>query len=870
MGGVEDGRVSAIFNLIPPERQAAAAAYQSFLEAKIASVPSSGFEIAVGDVNPACKPHVRAIVPWMVGKGRAGCFSLFGMQKTSTQLEAVRLTRELAGGNALIVCPLGVRQEFRRDAMELLGWPRPPRFIRSTEEITDEDEIYITNWESVRERKIDPRRFTVATFDEADALRSFGSKTFGEVVIGPWHEIKYRYVASATPDPNDYIELLGYAQFLGVMDIGQSKTRFFKRDSEHADNLTLYPHKEAEFWLWVASWGLVIQRPSDLGFSDDGYLLPPLDIRWHEIPSDHRDAGEEKNGQRRLQKDVAVGVRHAAKEKRESLPARVAKMLELRDEDPDAHRMIWHDLEDERRAIEAAIPDVVSVYGTQALEDREKAVAAFADGQTRELASKPVLLGAGVNLQRHCSWQIFLGIGYKFRDILQALHRLYRFGQTKPVRVDFIYTEAERSVRAGLEAKWARYNKQTAKLAAIIRELGLAEISMASLLTRSMGIERAEVSGEKFCVVNNDCVLETMAMDDDSTDLIFTSPPFSTQYEYTPSFNDFGHTDSTEHFWAQMDFLTPELYRVLRPGRDLVIHIKDRVVPGGMTGLGFQVVDATHADAIAHYKRHGFAFLGMKTIVTDVVRENAQTYRLGYTENCKDGTRMGAGLPEYLLIFRKPPSDRSNGYADVPVVKSKEEYSRSRWQFDAHGFMRSSGNRLLTPEEIVRLPWKSIFRIFRDHSLNEVYDFEQDVALAEALEKCEPSRLPPDFMLLQPASHHPDVWTDVARMRSLNGSQAARSRDKHLCPLPFDIVHRTIVQRSQPGEVVYDPFLGLGTTVYCAIKLGRRARGSELSPQYFKDVVYYARLAVAERATPSLFDVLDVEAEEVQRDALAV
>jgi len=150
----------------------------------------------------------------MVGKGRAACFSLFGMQKTSTQLEAVRITRELAGGNALIVCPLGVRQEFLRDATQLLGWSEAPRFIQSTEEMDPgNDSIYLTNWESVRERKIDPSRFTVASFDEADALRSFGSKTFGEVVIGPWKDIPYRYVASATPDPNDYLELLGTRSF---------------------------------------------------------------------------------------------------------------------------------------------------------------------------------------------------------------------------------------------------------------------------------------------------------------------------------------------------------------------------------------------------------------------------------------------------------------------------------------------------------------------------------------------------------------------------------------------------------------------------------------------------------------------------------
>jgi hypothetical protein len=142
--------------------------------------------------------------------------------------------------------------------------------------------------------------------------------------------------------------------------------------------------------------------------------------------------------------------------------------------------------------------------------------------------------------------------------------------------------------------------------------------------------------------------------------------PLGTQYEYSPSYNDFGHTDDERHFWAQMDFLTPQLLRVLQPGRNLVVHVKDRIVPSGLTKLGFQVVQPFHADAIYHYQRHGFAYLGMRTIVTDVVRENSQTYRLGWSEQCKDGSRMGVGMPEYLLLFRKPPTDTSNGYADVP------------------------------------------------------------------------------------------------------------------------------------------------------------------------------------------------------------
>jgi hypothetical protein len=411
-------------------------------------------------------------------------------------------------------------------------------------------------------------------------------------------------------------------------------------------------------------------------------------------------------------------------------------------------------------------------------------------------------------------------------------------------------------------------------MARIVSEFGLSEAAIASSLGRSIGVTRRVVSGEGFTLVNNDSVEETRGVPVDSVGLIVTSIPFATQYEYTPSYNDFGHTDDNAHFWAQMDFLTPELLRVLKPGRVAAVHVKDRIVPGGLTGLGFQTVAPFHAEAIFHYTRHGFAFLGMKTIVTDVVRENNQTYRLGWTEQCKDGSRMGAGLPEYVLLFRKPPTDRSNGYADDPVVKAKPQsydaegnivpyekgetmlpnsgYSRARWQLDAHGFTRSSGNRFLAPEELVGLEAPAAWQTWKAHSLAHVYDFEHHVAACEAREAKK--QLPKKFMLLPPHSWHPDVWTDVARMRTLNGAQSAAGREMHLCPLQFDIVDRLITQFSMAGEIVLDPFGGLMTVPYCALKLGRGAMGIELNPAYFADGVAYVESVAGKVKAPTLFD----------------
>lgn len=383
---------------------------------------------------------------------------------------------------------------------------------------------------------------------------------------------------------------------------------------------------------------------------------------------------------------------------------------------------------------------------------------------------------------------------------------------------------------------------------------------MVEHLSRKMGVERIESTGERYKIVNNDCILETRSMQENSVGLILTSIPFSTQYEYSPNYADLGHTDNNAHFWQQMDYLIPELFRVLQPGRIAAIHVKDRIVPGGMTGLGFQTVYPFHMDCTREFCKHGFGYMGMKTIVTDVVRENNQTYRLGWTEQCKDGTKMGVGMPEYLMLFRKPPTDTVNSYADVPVVKTKEKYSRSRWQIDAHGFTRSSGDRLLDPEELKQMDHAEIFQLFRQYSLTEVYNFEHHVKIGEMMDLH--GRLPVTFMLLQPQSWAPDVYTDITRMLTLNGAQSAKGKEMHLCAFQLDLVDRAIEQFSMEGESVYDPFMGLGSVPYRAILKNRVGIGCELSPRYFLDACGYCKSADMEVRQPTLFDLIKIEEEK--------
>lgn len=834
--------------------------YKEFLTSKIEIAKDSGFEISDSEINPALKPHQRDAVRWALKGGRRALFESFGLGKTVQELEFCHQVVRRLGGKALIVCPLGVRQEFIRDAAEIMGYEAPV-YVRTMEEGRDtEGKILLTNYERVRDGDIRPEFFMATTLDEASVLRSFGSKTY-QTFLEKFRGVPYKLVATATPSPNRYKELIHYAGYLEVMDTGQALTRFFQRDSTKANNLTLYPNMEDEFWLWVSSWALFITKPSDLNpeYSDEGYELPPLEVRWHELPIHYGDAVE-KDGQMALFEEAAAGLKEAARVKRESIDARVQKMREIVEESPEDHFILWHDLEAERAAIKKALPEAVDIYGAMDLEERERRVIAFSEGRVKLFATKKELSGSGCNFQRHCHREIFVGIDYEFNDFIQAIHRCYRFLQTEPVIIDIIYMENEKEIREALLEKWKNHDRMVEKMVEIVRKYGLSAAGLEKRLERKMGVKTVRIKGQHYTAVNDDCVEEVRRMESDSVGLIHTSIPFGNHYEYSANYNDFGHNENTERFFGQMDFLTPELLRVLKPGRVAAIHVKDRVLFGNATGTGMPTIEPFHALCIEHYMKHGFQYFGMITVVTDVVRENNQTYRLGWSEQCKDGSKMGVGCPEYILLFRKLPTDRSTAYADEPVKKTKEEYTRAQWQIDAHGYWRSSGDRLVSKEELERISVDNLQAVYRQYSREHVYSYEEHVKLAKKLDR--DGRLPATFMVVAPGSWNTlEVWDDINRMRTLNTTQSRRRAQMHVCPLQLDIVERIINRYSNKGDLVLDPFGGLMTVPMMAVKMGRKGYGIELSPDYFRDGVGYLQAADEEREMPTLFDFINGTAE---------
>lgn len=832
--------------------------YQEFLQSKVKRAEFFGFDIANEDIHTSLFPHQRDIVKWAVKGGRRGIFASFGLGKTRIQCEILNQINSREGGKHLIIAPLGVKQEFTLVDGPALGMKI--EYVRTDAEVQACDSPFmITNYERVRNRNISLNQFTSISLDEANVLCDFGSDTFQTFIeIFQTVNVKYRFVATAVAMRNRFKELIHYAGFLGIMDTGQALTEFFMRNSEKAGDLRINPHQEHRFWAWLASWAVFIEKPSDLGYSDAGYALPPIEIVYHTVKVDHQTAGADNFGQVRIFRDAALSLKDAAKEKRDTIDVRLQKAIEImQQESPETHWILWHHLEAERHAIQKALPEAKSVYGSQDLDEREELIMGFANGQYRIFSSKPEIAGSGCNFQRHCHNMIFVGINYSFNDLIQAIHRIYRFQQQHPVKIHIIFAESEQEIIKVVEKKWKQHNDLLANMRTIIKTRGLSHQALTGEIVRTIGIERQEVRGKNFVAVNNDSVLETASMATDSIDMIVTSIPFSDHYEYTTNYEDMGHNDGNDGFFAQMDFLTPELLRVLKPGRVAAIHVKDRILYGNVTGLGMPSVDPFSDITVTHFRKHGFIFIGRITVVTDVVRENNQTYRLGWTENSKDSTKMGCGMSEYVLLFRKLPSDLSNSYADVPVKKDKAEYRRGRWQLDAHGYWKSSGNRLLTPEELSGWSTKGIMEWWKKYNLTHIYNYDAHAELSNVLEN--KGKLPAVFMLFAPVSHDPNVWHDVSRMRTLNGSQSQKNLQHHVCPLQFDIVDRLIIEKTNPGETVYDPFGGIMTVPFRAIKLGRQAYACELSANYFKDGIAYCRAAEQSLNAPSLFDELELE-----------
>jgi hypothetical protein len=408
------------------------ATYTDFLARKTAGVEKIGREFIADDVHEYLHPWQREIVAWAATTGRAAIWADTGLGKTLMQLEWARLTR--GDGIALIVAPLAVCEQTAREARKV---GIDARYVRDGASLTPG--VWITNYEMVDH--FDPESLTSVVLDEASILKQSDGKTRNKL-IQHFAPVRYRLAATATPAPNDPEELTNQAEFLGVSTRVNMLAAYFIHDQ---DGWRLKGHARGPMFRWMSSWAVAIRRPSDMGYSDDGYQLPGLDIIPHlldvdVVPDDQLFAT-----------DIG-GVGGRAKVRKQTLKARCQRAADLVTAEPDEPWLLWVGLNDEADALARLIPDAVNVHGGWSPEDKARALLDFADGKIRVLITKPSIAAFGLNWQ-HCARMVFVGLSDSYEAYYQSIRRCYRYGQTRMVHAHIVLSELESQIATNVARK---------------------------------------------------------------------------------------------------------------------------------------------------------------------------------------------------------------------------------------------------------------------------------------------------------------------------------------------------------------------------------------------------------------------------------
>jgi hypothetical protein len=438
--------------------------YESFLAKKrLISDP-----VGIPDppaLHPSLFPFQRDVTRWALRRGRAALFEECGLGKSRQALEWARVVCEHTGGNVLVMTPLAVAQQFVREGAEI-GVP-----VTHCREASDvRHGVNVTNYE--RFDRFDPASFAGVVADESSILKSKDGKT-RNALIEAWSRTRFRLACTATPAPNDHMELGNHAEFLGVMTQSEMLSMFFVHDGGETQKWRLKGHAEREFWRWVCSWAVCLTKPSDLGYENAGYDLPPLNVTEHIIQSDAGMA--HAAGMLFAYEARTLDELRAAR--RASMPQRVARAAELANGD-DEQWICWCDLNDESKALAKSIPGALEVTGSDKDEKKERAVLDFIDGKIRVLVSKPSIFGWGVNLQ-NCHNAAFVGLSHSFEQWYQATRRIWRFGQSRPVNSHIITSSAEGAVLKSLERKRLDFERMVGGMAEHMADISKAEIGAA-------------------------------------------------------------------------------------------------------------------------------------------------------------------------------------------------------------------------------------------------------------------------------------------------------------------------------------------------------------------------------------------------------
>jgi len=607
--------------------------YDEYIKTKEFKDVKSGFD--ADSVNKNLFPFQEAIVKWALRRGRAAIFANTGMGKTLMQMSWADEVRKHTGGSVLVVAPLAVAKQSVYEASK---FGISTRYARE-HSATDSAEIVVTNYEMLD--KFDVSQFSGVVLDESSIIKNRDGKTRRQI-IESCQMVPYRLSCTATPSPNDYMELGNQAEFLGVMGMNEMLAMFFTHDGGDTSKWRLKGHGASKFWEWMSTWAITITKPSDLGFSNEGYDLPPLNMHEHMVKSPKSETG--------LFVDIARTLNERRQAKKETLEERVAKVAELCNSD-GSQWLVWCHTNDESSALTKAINGAVEVKGSDKPDHKESAMEGFTSGAVRVLVSKPSICGFGMNWQ-HCNKMAFVGLDDSYEQMYQAIRRCWRFGQTSAVDVHIVTAEALGAIKSNIDRKEMQMEQMQLNMVGHMKESMQKEIKGASM--EKDDYVRQVYEGEDFTIHNADCVHLAREIESDSVGYTIFSPPFASLYTYSNSDYDMGNAKDDDQFYNQFRFLVAEMYRITKPGRLLSFHCMN----------------------LKMFQGEGWIYHSEVCIWKDPVTAMQRTKALGLLHKTirKDSSMSRQGIPDYLVTMRKP------GDNPDPISHTPEEFPVQLWQ----------------------------------------------------------------------------------------------------------------------------------------------------------------------------------------------
>jgi len=625
--------------------------YEDFIASKALSDAATGLD-TVPELNPGLFDFQRDIVAWALKRGRACIFADCGMGKTLMQLEWANHVP----GRVLILAPLAVSKQTCAEGA---------KFGIDVEYIRDgagECDICITNYEMLH--AVDADAFQAVVLDESSILKDYTGKLRNEI-ISTVGSMPFRLACTATPAPNDYMELGNHAEFCGAMSRTEMLSKFFVHDGGETQKWRIKGHAADDFWEWVCSWAVMIRRPSDLGYDDGGFILPPLHMHMHEVDT---DATADMLFQVEAQ---TLQERQAAR--RDTITERAAVAAEIA-ADVDGPVLVWCNLNTEAEAITAAIDGAVNVQGSDDRETKEHNMLAFAAGDIRVMVTKPKIAGHGMNWQ-HCNTVIFLGLSDSWEQYYQAVRRCWRFGQNNPVDVHIVTADIEGDVVRNIQRKEADAVAMAENMVANMHSMN--EQNIKGTARNIMDYSENTTTGDGWELKHGDCVERCREIADDSIGYTIFSPPFASLYTYTNSMRDMGNCANEAEFYDHYRFLIGELFRVTKPGRLLSFHCMN--MPTSKSKNGYIGLRDFRGELINCMQSFGWIFHSEVCIWKDPVVQMQRTKALGllHKQLCKDSAMSRQGIPDYLVTMRKPgdndtpvngPLSEWVGEGDMPVT----------------------------------------------------------------------------------------------------------------------------------------------------------------------------------------------------------